>query len=299
MKNPLVSIIINCHNGEKYLKQCINSILNQTYKNFEIIFWDNNSDDESINIIKEFNDNRIKFFSSKIFTSLGEARNKAINESRGELVSFLDVDDWYVSEKIEKQVVEFSKDKSIGLVFTNYYYYNDFNKSKKLSISKIDQKNVTQEILDDYNIGIVTVMIKRALLKENNFRKDLNFIEDFDLIFRLSLITSFKHLNIPTAYYRTHENNLSKVKLGNYIDEFNVWSKIIKNDQKLEFNFKKFDSKLKLMDIKKDILMGERLKAIKKIITTPIYGKKLIKIKYLILILMPGILIKKLLQHSF
>ena len=62
MKRPLVSVIINCHNGEQYLNQCIQSIINQTYKNLEIIFWDNNSADESLKIVSQFVDKRIKVF---------------------------------------------------------------------------------------------------------------------------------------------------------------------------------------------------------------------------------------------
>ena len=59
MSGPLVSVIVNCYNGEKYLKECIKSIINQTYKNFEIIFWNNNSTDNSERIISEFSDKRI------------------------------------------------------------------------------------------------------------------------------------------------------------------------------------------------------------------------------------------------
>ena len=62
--NPVVSVIINCHNGEKYLSKCIKSILAQTYKNWEIVFWDNCSTDNSKKIIKNFKDTRIKYFKS-------------------------------------------------------------------------------------------------------------------------------------------------------------------------------------------------------------------------------------------
>ena len=64
MKAPLISVIINCHNGQKYLKSCIKSILNQDYNNFEIIFWNNFSTDKSEEIIKKFKDKRIRIFSS-------------------------------------------------------------------------------------------------------------------------------------------------------------------------------------------------------------------------------------------
>ena len=74
MKNykskPLVSIIINCHNGEKYLNKSINSVLSQSYKNWEIIFWDNDSKDNSYKIIKNFKDKRIKYFYSNTYNTL-------------------------------------------------------------------------------------------------------------------------------------------------------------------------------------------------------------------------------------
>ena len=148
MQNPLVSIIINCYNGEKYLKKCLQSAIGQTYSNIEIIFWDNLSIDKSIEIAERFRDKKIKIFESSKTTSLGEARNNAIKVSSGDLITFLDVDDWYSPEKIELQVQEFKNDQDIGLVFTNYYYYNDLDKTKKLSISEIGKDNIQQKLLD-------------------------------------------------------------------------------------------------------------------------------------------------------
>ena len=66
-KFPLVSVIVNCYNGQKYLKDCLRSIVNQTYKNWELIFWDNFSTDQSKKVLNEFNDKRIKYFKSKNF----------------------------------------------------------------------------------------------------------------------------------------------------------------------------------------------------------------------------------------
>ena len=75
-KKNLVSIIMNCHNGERYLKEALISVLNQSYKNWELIFFDNNSKDESANILKSFKDKRFKYFKSN-FVNLGIARKKA------------------------------------------------------------------------------------------------------------------------------------------------------------------------------------------------------------------------------
>ena len=88
--NPLISIIVNCYNGERFLKESILSILNQTYQNFEIIFWDNLSTDKSKKIIFSFSDSRIKYYSSKTHLKLYKARNEALKNAKGELISFKD-----------------------------------------------------------------------------------------------------------------------------------------------------------------------------------------------------------------
>ena len=81
---PLVSIIMNCYNGQAYLDEALKSVVNQTYKNWEIIFWDNCSTDNSSKIFKKFEDKRFKYFLSKKHTVLYEARNLAIEKISGD-----------------------------------------------------------------------------------------------------------------------------------------------------------------------------------------------------------------------
>jgi len=104
---PLVSVIMNCYNGEAYLNDAIKSVLNQTYKNFEIIFWDNQSKDNSKNIFRSFNDKRLKYFYSSKHTTLYEARNLAIKKSKGEYIAFLDTDDIWLKDKLHLQIKKF------------------------------------------------------------------------------------------------------------------------------------------------------------------------------------------------
>ena len=110
LKKPLVSIIVNCFNGEKYLRDALQSVLKQTYKNWELIFWDNKSFDNSKKVFLEFLDDRFKYFISEKHTTLYEARNNAIKQSKGEVIALLDVDDWWIdNRRLEKQV-DFFKD---------------------------------------------------------------------------------------------------------------------------------------------------------------------------------------------
>ena len=95
IKKPLVSIIMNCFNGEKFLKKSLQSVLVQTFKNWELIFFDNRSTDKSLKIVKNFNDKRIKIVKSKKNLKLYHARNEAIKISRGKFIAFIDCDDWW------------------------------------------------------------------------------------------------------------------------------------------------------------------------------------------------------------
>ena len=131
MNNPLVSIIMSCYNGENFISRSVTSILNQTYKNWELIFWDNNSSDSSRESILSFKDNRIKYFKSNKTTLLSVSRENAINQSNGDLVAFLDVDDEWLEKKLENTVRHFDNNKDCSLYFSNYYInFSDKKKNK-------------------------------------------------------------------------------------------------------------------------------------------------------------------------
>ena len=122
-KKPLISVIINCRNGEKFLNECVKSVLFQSYKNWEIIFFDNKSIDKSLDIIKSFRDPRIKIFSnkSKSFLNLYEARNLAIKKSKGQYITFLDVDDLWKKNKLIEQVKILKNFPAYDIIYSNYH----------------------------------------------------------------------------------------------------------------------------------------------------------------------------------
>ena len=120
-EKPLVSVIINCFNGEKYLCEALDSVITQTYKNWEIIFWDNQSTDKSAEIFKSYKDSRLKYYCASSHTAiLYEARNYALKKTNGDFIAFLDVDDWWLPNKLEKQIPLFD-DPNVGLVYGNVW----------------------------------------------------------------------------------------------------------------------------------------------------------------------------------
>ena len=132
---PLVSVIMNCYNGAQYLEESIQSVISQTYDNWELIFWDNKSEDKSSEIFKKYQGKRFKYFYANKHTSLYEARNLAIQKSTGDFISFLDTDDLWEKQKLEKQMYYFN-DQSIGVVYRNYLLTKKDLKKKKLILEK-------------------------------------------------------------------------------------------------------------------------------------------------------------------
>ena len=118
--NPKVSIIVNCYNGELFLEKCLLSIIRQTYKNWELIFWDNRSTDNSKSIFEKIKNKKFKYFKAKKFTNLYAARNLALKKAKGEIIMFVDVDDEWLEDKIDQQIKIFKKNKKINIVSSNF-----------------------------------------------------------------------------------------------------------------------------------------------------------------------------------
>ena len=221
--NPLVSIIMNCYNGEKYLKESLKSVIDQTYKNWELIFFDNLSKDKSQQILKEFKDKRIKYFKSVEFMNLYEARNAAIKKSSGSLIAFLDTDDIWLKDKLEKQIFVYKNNKDCDLIYSNFYILNEEKKKIKiLTKKKLPYGKITQDLLDYYTVGLLTILVRRDVFKKKMFNPDYNIIGDFDLVLFLSLSSNFLCVDEPLAKYREHKENLSK-NLSLHINEIKDW----------------------------------------------------------------------------
>ena len=225
-KKPKVSVIVNCLNGKPFIDRCLKSIFSQSYNNFEIIFWDNNSSDNSFDIIKKFSSKKIRAFKSKKTTSLYEARNQAIKKSLGKYIAFLDVDDVWIKTKLKKQIELIEKNDS-DVIYTNYYIM-DQNIKKKFTEDKLEYKNMSFNILKNYSISISSALFKKkSAIKIGCFNKKYSIIGDFDFFYRMSIKGKFSVIQDPLIIYHIHNNNFSKKNLGLRIKEMRYW--LLKN----------------------------------------------------------------------
>ena len=256
MNKPLVSVVVNCHNGEKFLKTCIKSVLDQTYKNWEIVFWDNKSTDQSAKIVKSFKDKRIKYFKSNKFEKLYRTRNLAIKKSKGKYICFLDTDDFWSKNKLSSQI-NLIKRKNYNIIYTNFTIKNENTEKCYLPYKKkLPEGFITQDLLNQYCIGILTIMIDKKIFKKYKFNERYDVIGDFDLFLKLSKEYEILAIQKPLATFRVHEKNFSSKNIELYLDELTYWLK--KNRFKLYKNFN-------LRQIKTNILKLKTKKIIKKI----------------------------------
>lgn len=288
---PLVSIIMNCFNGETYLAHAIKSVLLQTYRNFEVIFWDNQSNDNSAYIYKSFKDKRLRYYLATEHTSLYRARNLAIKKARGKLIAFLDTDDIWLKDKLSSQIEKF-KNKKVNLVYSNYYILNQVTGLKKIAHkNKLPEGVIYEELLKNYFLGIGTVIIKKDIFfkKKNFFNERFNIIGDFDNFIRISKNNYFACIQRPLLIYRIHKKSFSNKNYKMHVDELKFWVKkkyYLKKD--LLFFVKQ---KILYMEIILYIFNRKYIQSIKMI--QKIYSETK-KVKLLIFLIIPNFILKKI-----
>ncbi len=221
-KKPLVSVIIPCYNGEKFIGDAIESVVNQTYKNWELIIVDDGSTDNSERIIKKYlQDDRIQYIKHKKNRGIPAARNTGINASKGEFIALLDDDDKWVPYKLSLQLEEFYKNAAdLGLVFGNIIMINSNGyvirkgKNLKINLEKLTQEEILERLFLSNFISSITVLFKRECIREvEGFDENIKWGgDDYDLWLRIVGKFKIKYLNRVLAMRREHCNNYTKIE---------------------------------------------------------------------------------------
>jgi len=216
---PTVSIVIPTYNHSKFISKALDSVINQTYKNWEAIIIDNNSTDNTDKVINRYIDPRIKHLKIDNDGVIAKSRNLGINEAKAEWIAFLDSDDWWTKDKLE---VCLSKiDKNIDFIYHAHEYVE---KSKFFFKKKIIKgRELKKPILKDLLIGSITkgtqisnssvIVRKNILFKIGglNENKILVGADDYDTWLRIAQITDqFLYVNKKLSYYLFHNNNTQK-----------------------------------------------------------------------------------------
>lgn len=230
---PKVSVIIPTYNRSQYLRNSIDSVLNQSYQDFELIVVDDGSTDDSKEVLSKFN-GRIRYFYQENM-GVSAARNKGIREAKGEYIAFLDSDDTWAPEKLEKQMLLFKNKPEVSLQYSFARY-----KDNDLNYDDIRPRHVSKNLQDflygDTVLPTPTVILRKYCLdKVGLFDEDLYGIEDYDLWLRIVREFNIDFISEVLADVNICSDNLSKNSLKMYLSHINVYTKIL-NDLKDEIN---------------------------------------------------------------
>ncbi len=240
----LVSVVVNCHNSAHFIEECIKSIITQSYKNLEIIVWDNNSNDSTASIVHKLSkvDKRVKYFRGERFVPLGAARNLALQKCSGSWIAFLDSDDLWDRNFLSDQMITLAgKDEK---VFGYGYVTEFFHDSKTIPSHETKSKpiedaiSIFEKLLKGNFVYFSSLVFSReALHFLKTFREDFVQAEDYELLLRLA--NRFNAIQTGHAYYRLHGDNLSKRQTAElYSETLDILKSYLKHRRaKISFAF--------------------------------------------------------------
>lgn len=200
----LVSIILPTYNGLDYLRQSIDSCLNQTYKNIELLIVDDGSGERTVQIIKSYNDRRIKYIRHKKNLGLPGALNTGFAASHGDYLTWTSDDNFYALNAIDKMVSGLENNKNIDFIYTDYFVIYDSGKIKKARIS-------SPYNLDAYNCVGACFLYKRNVYDcIGEYDTEFKLAEDYNYWLRVRKYFRMKKMNKFLYYYRRHRKSLSE-----------------------------------------------------------------------------------------
>ena len=210
MSEPLVSVLMPVYNGEAFLREAIESILNQSYQNFEFLIVNDGSSDQSEEIIKSYSDSRIKYICNPENLGLIATLNLGIELSQGAYIVRMDADDISLPQRIEKQVGWMEAHPDYGLMGS---WFEDFNGKSTLRLVKYSSNDTHIRIRHLYQTHIAhpTAVLRKSILDKHRLRFDSNFVHGEDYAFWVQMSAFCKMSNYPEMLVRKrdHAQNVS------------------------------------------------------------------------------------------
>ena len=251
---PTVSVIIPAYNGARHICESIESILNQTYQQFEIIVVDDGSKDNTKRVLEPYIRNSSIRYYYQENAGHGAARNTGIKWAQGTYVCFHDQDDWLEKDSIERRLHLYEKYPELGLVCSDFrtaYMRNDYKQDVRYAESyvkkydminripthciaaknkefSITNKNIFSHFILECFIWIGTVMIRKEVFDDiGYFDEEMRYSPDIDLFIRIASKFNTGYLDTSTAIYRQHADNMSLNLYGVYEDVVKIGIKYL------------------------------------------------------------------------
>jgi len=218
--DPVFSIVMNCHNGESFLEQAVESIKLQTFQNFEVVFFDNASTDRSAEIVSKLGD-KLSYISSSTLIPLGQARAEAVTHCKGQWIAFLDSDDLWLPEKLESQIKFLSNLDKPLLIYGGVQEIDETGHVIRTVLRGASGEVTLGDLLHDFDINMVTPLLNRDKLIELklNFDPSVEASEEYNLFMRIAAVGKVYYSNEVLGKYRVYDSSLTNKKIHRWSKE--------------------------------------------------------------------------------
>ncbi|MBO9732627.1 MAG: glycosyltransferase family 2 protein [Chitinophaga sp.] len=226
INTPLVTVFMPAYNGEAYIEKAIQSVLDQSFTNFELLIINDGSTDRTLEIIRKFTDPRIRLVHNDGNKGLTFTRNRGIEEAKGQYIAILDCDDIAMPDRLKAQISFLDSNPDIALCGGQAITIDESGKETgNLNVIAGD-KNISPELVFHNTFINSSLIIKRSAMLEAGGYRDFSPAEDYELSYRIALRHPVANLKEVLVAYRLHNNNISKVQREKII---NAELRIIEN----------------------------------------------------------------------
>ncbi|ODS41485.1 MAG: hypothetical protein A7315_06020 [Candidatus Altiarchaeales archaeon WOR_SM1_79] len=210
MANPKVTVLMSVYNGEKYLREAVDSILNQTFKDFEFLIINDGSTDRTAEILKSYHDLRINIITNEKNIGLTKSLNKGLKVARGEYIARMDADDISIPKRLEAEYAFLKSHPRVGVVSSDVHFID--KKSRKIGTWK--SCHTPEDLYYTLNfincVAHSTIMFRKDVIREiGNYDETIIRAQDYDLWCRLSKVTKIYKIQEVLVLFRKTKDNIS------------------------------------------------------------------------------------------
>lgn len=267
---PTVSINLCCYNSEKYLRETLESIVHQTYKDWELIIINDGSTDSTESIVQEYIDAGYPIiYHYQQNKGLSYSRNKALELSGGDYIALIDHDDLWLPEKLAKQVIAMQKNEDHVLCYAGVIEIDHMGRELRRYNLKNYSGYMFEILLRQFNINVPTAFLRKTILQKSGLRFDerVSASEEYCLFMQLAVNHKFLVLPDILAKYRIHDEALTAKSISKWADEREYTLNLICNDnagieKKYPVEFKEAYARARYYRVRYYVSIGNKLKAI-------------------------------------
>jgi glycosyltransferase involved in cell wall biosynthesis len=225
---PRISVLVNLYNGAEFLREALDSVFAQTFQDWELVLWDDQSTDDTAKIAAEYACDRVRYLLSPRHTSLGEARQSVVQEARGEWLAYLDQDDVWLPDKLERQIRLAEAEPQVGLIYGRTLLFTPSGAERDFDhrheYAPLPEGDIFRQLfVDSCFIAISSAMFRRsAILELGRFPVQIEVTTDYFLFLSVARNYRVRAVQEVICRYRWHGGNMT-LRYGRRVHDEALW----------------------------------------------------------------------------